>query len=138
MLLKNKGQQPVKHILELLHFCIFALLQFSTSACISWKGPSKLYKVDLSISLFSTKSNLIDTFSSLSSLSSAKSISFSKRESFVYFDFFNFFKNSLSIFSSENKTLFGSVFKLVNMFFAYCSNFLSSIFSFQSKMISTV
>ena len=43
----------------------------------------------------------------------------------------------MSIFSSDNKTLFGSVFKLINISFAFCSSFLSSICSFQSKCIQT-
>ena len=53
----------------------------------------------------------------------------------MYLDFVNFFNNRFSICSSENKTLFGSVFKLLIMLFTRFKNFLSSIFSFPGKII---
>ena len=95
-------------------------------------GPSKLYKVDQSVSLFSTKSALFGILSfSSKSLLSAKSIRFSSKKSFLYFDFFfGFYSNLLSIFSSENKTLLGSVFRLLNIVFASFSIFFIFHFLF--------
>ena len=119
------------------YFRIFAFLpknsNFPTSACSNWIGPSKLYKVDLSFSLFSMKSTLVGVLSSFSRLLSAKSISFNKRVSFPYLDFFNFFNNRLPICSSENKTLFGSVFKLLNMLLACLKKFYLLSFRFKVK-----
>ena len=57
--------------------------------------------------------------------------------SFLYLDFFNIYNNRLSLCSSENKILFGSVFKLLNMLFACFKKFLSSILSFQGKIIAS-
>ena len=66
--------------------------KFAISTCMSWKGPSVLCNVDLSISLFSTLCSLIGTIFSLfllngSMLFSARLINFKSFLSSRYLDF---------------------------------------------------
>ena len=100
----------------------------SRSACKSWKGLSKLYKAEQSISLFSTKSAVIGALF-LSKIYSLllKFTSLNNSLSVLYFDFFSLFTSLLSSISSTKTTLEGSVLSEVNKSPAFLSNFLSSV-----------
>ena len=103
--------------------------RFPTSACNSWKGSSKLYRVDLSMSsLFSTKVAFIGTdfFSSSKKLTSLSN-NFTNCLSLSYFCFFIFLA-VFHFFSCVNKTLFASVCSFV--FFFSHSVLLSIYISF--------
>ena len=108
---------------------------------VSVEKVRRCYIKLLSMSLFSTKSNLIGIVSLFflfnSYRFSAEDVSFKSFLSLECLDFFSFFNRLLFIFSSTNNKLFSPVFNFSKVFFASISklSLLSFIswFSFYSR-----